>query len=127
MFDKMDEDIGFLFMKALFNAMIERTTENITWYRYIPKSQDEKCLICNIKLTKGDKCRPLDCEHIFHAECIIRYADNVESACPRCKTPIVPLLATIEEACQFMKSHKLETFEGFDKWMEKKKESQCPK
>ena len=90
-------DFKIDFMNVAIEGMITLFSKNIIWYYYQESREIEKCVVCNIKLLTGDKCRISDCEHEFHADCIARYSDRVENCCPICKTEIKPKLAQFKD------------------------------
>jgi len=48
------------------------------------KNEEDKCPICRENFTENDK-HTLDCEHRFHAHCIIRWFRSGNSSCPSCR------------------------------------------
>ena len=43
-----------------------------------------KCAICTEEFEKDEKVSALDCEHIFHSECLIPWLE-IQNTCPNCR------------------------------------------
>lgn len=54
------------------------------------KSKNEKCVFCQENFTDIDKCRKLNCEHVFHAGCIDEWLENQSYKCPCCRADVGP-------------------------------------
>lgn len=52
-------------------------------YKY-NSNQCENCTICMCTIVKGDQCKKLSCEHIFHSDCIDSWLHRVLE-CPICR------------------------------------------
>lgn len=100
----IDKDLLGVF-RILTNLFVEYAGRDFLWYNYEEKGTKEICTICNIALVNGDRCRPLECEHKFHIECIVRYSDRVENCCPICKLQVLPLLASLDETRDFLEKN----------------------
>jgi hypothetical protein len=54
------------------------------------KSKNEKCVFCQENFTDNDKCRKLNCEHVFHVGCIDEWLENQSYKCPCCRADAGP-------------------------------------
>ena len=84
---KMEMDPTMTLMLETFAAcFIECVTKDLVWFAYKESALAESCVVCNLPLKTGDKCRKSSCVHNYHADCIVRYMERVEAVCPACKT-----------------------------------------
>ncbi|XP_039122724.1 E3 ubiquitin-protein ligase RHA2A [Dioscorea cayenensis subsp. rotundata] len=49
---------------------------------------DEDCVVCLCGLARGDRVRRLSCCHVFHAECLDGWLDQMNLSCPLCRSPL---------------------------------------
>jgi hypothetical protein len=54
------------------------------------KSKNEKCVFCQENFNDDDKCRKLNCEHVFHVGCIDEWLENQSYKCPCCRADAGP-------------------------------------
>jgi hypothetical protein len=73
------EDITSMFPEKQYNTFEQDT-----------KTKNEKCVICQEHFTDTDKCRKLNCDHMFHTECIDEWLGNQSYKCPCCRTDAGP-------------------------------------
>ena len=69
------------------NEEIEMTNLDFTEYILPIDLNDGKCIICFDDLEEKEIGRMINCEHIFHKECINQWL-NVKQTCPCCRTSI---------------------------------------
>ena len=49
------------------------------------KSKNDKCSICRLEYNDDDNVRILECEHIFHTECVDTWLLEHSYKCPYCR------------------------------------------
>ena len=54
------------------------------------QSKNEKCVFCQENFTDIDKCRKLNCKHVFHTDCIDEWLEHQNYKCPCCRTDAGP-------------------------------------
>jgi hypothetical protein len=54
------------------------------------KTQNERCIFCQENFTDTDKCRKLNCDHVFHTSCIDEWLENQNYKCPCCRAEAGP-------------------------------------
>jgi|SaaInlStandDraft_6_1057023.scaffolds.fasta_scaffold223211_1 hypothetical protein len=63
----------------------------------------DQCTICMQAL--GDSCEPLDCGHLFHTRCVLRWFQQGNSTCPLCRSEPVQVLRApdVFERCTMLR------------------------
>jgi hypothetical protein len=59
-------------------------------YEQTIKTQNERCIFCQENFTDADKCRKLNCDHVFHTSCIDEWLENQNYKCPCCRADAGP-------------------------------------
>ena len=59
-------------------------------YEQTIKTQNERCIFCQENFTDTDKCRKLNCDHVFHTSCIDEWLENQNYKCPCCRAEAGP-------------------------------------
>jgi hypothetical protein len=54
----------------------------------ITLDMDERCSICMVDMKENDDYMDIECNHIFHKECLITYLTNYNHICPICRKDI---------------------------------------
>lgn len=49
-----------------------------------------RCIFCQENFTDTDKCRKLNCDHVFHTSCIDEWLENQNYKCPCCRAEAGP-------------------------------------
>ena len=73
------EDIISMFLEKDYNT-----------YEQDIKTQNERCIFCQENFIDTDKCRKLNCDHVFHTSCIDEWLENQNYKCPCCRTEAGP-------------------------------------
>ena len=66
---------------------IEMVSINVSDYTVPIENDDGKCVICIDELEMKETCKMINCNHVFHKECIQDWL-NVKHNCPICRTSI---------------------------------------
>jgi hypothetical protein len=45
----------------------------------------DRCLVCLGDYEEGEKCRLLQCKHVYHQECVDRWLEQGANSCPACR------------------------------------------
>ncbi|KAJ7954162.1 RING finger protein [Quillaja saponaria] len=52
-------------------------------------SGESDCVVCLTTLRDGDQVRKLDCQHVFHRQCLDGWLHHHNFNCPLCRSPLV--------------------------------------
>lgn len=50
----------------------------------LSRTARHKCAICTEELEKDEKVSSLECQHVFHSECLIPWLE-IQNTCPNCR------------------------------------------
>lgn len=76
------EDIKITLMKSELNKHKALTFEDV---EEMVKADNPKCSICQFEFAKEDKVRNLECNHIFHQDCVDKWLLEYNYKCPMCR------------------------------------------
>ncbi len=63
-------------------------------YNKVNNKKELGCVICQENFENDDKVRVLQCEHIYHKECIDNWLGNHSYKCPTCRSCSTPYIQT---------------------------------
>lgn len=75
--------IGSAF-KDVIPVINKESIEQLNTY-YLEKDLDINCVICMCNQLSTEKVIELDCNHIFHCDCITKYLEKYNNKCPICR------------------------------------------
>ncbi len=78
---------NILFIPEYTDENIEMTNLDFSNYIIPIDINEEECVICFDNLDEQYKVKMINCNHIFHKECINKWL-NVKRTCPCCRTSI---------------------------------------
>lgn len=70
---------------------IQRATRELTWSPELVselRTEQTECVVCLSEFQDGDRIRALQCDHIFHADCVDEWLGR-DSHCPLCRNSFV--------------------------------------
>ncbi|KAF8377263.1 hypothetical protein HHK36_030638 [Tetracentron sinense] len=70
-------------------ALIE---DKIPTFRYSSESTPDliECAVCLSNFREGEKIRELQCNHIFHKDCLDKWLQHDSPTCPLCRSTVLP-------------------------------------
>ena len=66
-----------------------KNIQKISYKDICNECSSETCSICQEKFMKDDNCAKIDCEHLFHYDCLIKWL-KTDNSCPICRKSICP-------------------------------------
>jgi hypothetical protein len=82
------ENVKLVMRKEDINSMFPEKEYNT--FEQEVKTKNEKCIFCQENFVDNDKCRELNCEHVFHTGCIDEWLENQSYKCPCCRSDAGP-------------------------------------
>ena len=56
----------------------------------VPEHTVLECRVCLSEFEDGEKIRKLQCDHVFHKDCLDTWLQQYCATCPLCRTKVLP-------------------------------------